>query len=81
MIEVTGQPGVGKNSVVKAAAGYIVERNFFQDGVVILNIDSQISCFKQIAKFVDPNIKSEEDLIKKLKSSYFLFIVTQKQEG
>ena len=69
IIKVTGPLGVGKHAVVKAAAGYLVERNFFLDGAFLIKFDPSLSCFEHIAKYVDPDIKNEEDLIKKLKSS------------
>lgn len=45
MIEVTGKAGVGKRSIVYAAAGYLIERNFFLDGVFLLKVDPQMNCF------------------------------------
>lgn len=46
ILEVTGVSGVGKNSIVKAAAGYIVDRNFFPDGVFLLHMDPKMSCIE-----------------------------------
>lgn len=59
LLEVYGQPGVGKSTVVAAAAGYLNERHFFLDGIILLQFDPNMEMYEQIAKYVDPSIKSE----------------------
>lgn len=81
IVEVTGVRGVGKNAIVKAAAGYIVDRNFFPDGVFLLHMDPELSCIQQVGKYVDTKIDNEEDLISKLKTRQILLILVKNEDA